>query len=434
MIIEKIRRFIEQEQLLDWKKKVLVALSGGADSVALLRILLHLGYNIEAAHCNFHLRGKESDRDEYFVRNLCRKLSVDLEIVDFDTRAYAIQNKLSIEMAARELRYEWFGHIVSKIGTQAVAVAHHRDDSVETMLLNLLRGTGIAGLHGISPRNGWVVRPLLCVGRDEILDYLKTIGQEYVTDSSNADEQFLRNKIRHSLLPLMEEMNPNIRKGLMQTAINLSEVEKIYRTAVEQSRVRIFIPEVLGNTGLCEGCIRIEALLKEPSPRALLHEVLSPYGFTVSQEEDLYRSLCGESGKKFTSGEWTLLKDREKLLLYKRSDKEEIPCFDIEERQNTSNIMWPRDPSVACIDADKVEHPLLLRRLRKGDWFIPLGMKGRKLISDFLTDRKKSVRDKESQFVLVDGDKIVWVVGERLDQRYRITEFTKRIWIVRIKI
>ncbi len=433
MIIEVIRRFIEQEQLLDWKKKVLVALSGGADSVALLRILLHLGYDIEAAHCNFHLRGEESDRDEAFVKSLCQKLSVPLQKNDFDTQTYALRNKLSIEMAARELRYEWFGHIVSQVGAQAVAVAHHRDDSVETMLLNLIRGTGIAGLHGISPRNGLIVRPLLCVGRHEVLDYLEGIDQEYVTDSSNRDEQFLRNKIRHSLLPLMEEMNPNIRKGLMQTAINLSEVETVYRTAVEQSRTRVFIPEILGNTGLCEGCVRIEALLKEPSPKALLHEILSPYGFTVSQEEDLYRSLCGESGKKFTSGGWTLLKDREKLLLYKKSEKEEIPCFDIEERQCTSDIVWPRDPSVACIDADKVEQPLLLRRLQKGDWFIPLGMRGRKLISDFLTDRKKSVRDKESQLVLVDGDKIVWVVGERLDQRYRITELTKRIWIIRIK-
>lgn len=434
MIVRKIHRFIEQEQLFGLKDNVLVGLSGGADSVALLRVLLHLGYKVEAAHCNFHLRGAESDRDAGFVQTLCREQNVLLHTIDFETRRYAADRAISVEMAARELRYSWFEQLSAERGLQKIAVAHHRDDSIETLLLNLIRGTGIAGLKGIRPLHGKIARPLLCVGREEVLSYLGSVGQDYVTDSSNLSEEFTRNKIRLSVLPLLETINPSVRKSLMQTATRLSETEAVYRSAIEQAIPRVFVPdEKEESSGMCGGSFLIQALLREPSPEALLYEILSPYGFVPSQIQDLFRALRGEPGRLFRAGEWVLLKDRDKVLLYSGQVQADLPEFSLQERPYDASFVLPKDPSVACIDAEKVKHPLLLRTPRKGDWFVPLGMKGRKLVSDYLTDRKKSLREKEQQLVLADGEQIVWLAGERLDNRYRVTADTKRLFLIRIK-
>jgi len=211
MLMKKVKEFIEKEDLFSKQDKILVALSGGADSVALTRILITLGYHCEAAHCNFELRGEESDRDEDFVRNFCRSLNIKCHSIHFETRRYADQQSISIEMAARELRYNWFSKICEESDCQVVAVAHHKDDSVETMLLNLIRGTGINGLLGIRPKNGNVVRPLLCASRQEVVAYLHRMNQTYVTDSTNLEDEYTRNKIRLNLLPLMEEINPSVK-------------------------------------------------------------------------------------------------------------------------------------------------------------------------------------------------------------------------------
>ena len=220
--------FIEDENLFSSSDNLLVALSGGADSVALLRVLLYLGYKCTAAHCNFHLRGEESNRDEEFCIALCRELDVELHVIHFDTVGYAKEQGISIEMAARELRYIWFEELCNECGYTHVAVAHHRDDSVETLLLNLVRGTGIAGLTGIRPVNGRVVRPMLNVSRADIVDYLRVLGQKFVTDSTNLQDEYVRNKIRHRLIPLMEELNPSVKEGLAATATRLRSVESIY--------------------------------------------------------------------------------------------------------------------------------------------------------------------------------------------------------------
>ena len=243
-----VQRFIEEKDLFNLQDKVLVALSGGADSVALLRILLSLGYTCECAHCNFHLRGLESDRDESFVRQLCEEHSIPLHVTHFDTSAYAKEHHLSIEMAARELRYEWFEHIRKEIEASVIAVAHHRDDSVETFLLNLMRGAGINGLKGIPVKNGYIVRPLLSVSRDVILDYLQAINQGYVTDSTNLEDEYMRNKIRLNILPLMKEVNPSVMETIQETTFRLSEVASIYhqnRIEAITHKVTFLSPELL---------------------------------------------------------------------------------------------------------------------------------------------------------------------------------------------
>ena len=274
---EKVAQYINRKQLLQPTDKVLVALSGGADSVALLRLLQASGYDCEAAHCNFHLRGAESDRDEAFVRQLCVKQQVPLHTVHFDTARTAEERHISIEMAARELRYGWFEEIRQKINADAIAVAHHQDDSVETLLLNLIRGTGINGLRGIRPKNGHIVRPLLCLERKEIISYLNRIGQDYVTDSTNLQDEYTRNKIRLNLLPMMQEINPSVKESILNTAEHLDGASAIYKQGIDEGIKRVRTAE-----GIC-----IERLMQELAPATLLFEILYPLGFNTAQIRDI---------------------------------------------------------------------------------------------------------------------------------------------------
>ncbi|KAA6340080.1 tRNA(Ile)-lysidine synthase [termite gut metagenome] len=425
--IHQVAQYIKQEKLLLPAGKVLVALSGGADSVALLRILLSLGYDCEAAHCNFRLRGEESDRDEAFVRELCRELHIPLHVTSFETSQYAKEKRISIEMAARELRYDWFAEIKETSGASAIAVAHHKDDNAETLLLNLIRGTGISGLCGIRPKKGDIVRPLLCLSRDEITDYLRHIKQEYVTDSTNLQDDYTRNKIRLHILPLMREINPSIADSLVATGKYLSEVGCIYHKSMEESKARVLVAEG----------ILIEALLREPSPRALLFEILHPLGFNSAQTEDVFMSLAGQSGKQFASKEWRVIKDRELLYIEKRgSSDEDVPPFRlvIKEQTLSPEFVIPRDKRSACFDADKITQPFTVRKVRQGDVFVPFGMEGTKLVSDYLTDRKFSLPRKEQQWALcVAGEEIVWLIGERTDDRFRVDDSTRRVIVVTLE-
>ena len=422
MDINKVQRFIEQYDLLARSSKTLVALSGGADSVALLRILLSLGYACEAAHCNFGLRGKESDRDERFVRQLCDQLQVPLHVIHFDTAQVAAQQHISIEMAARKLRYGWFEDLRLQLNADAVAVAHHQDDSVETFLLNLLRGTGIHGLKGIRPKNGYIVRPLLCLNRQEIIDYLKELAQPYVTDSTNLQDEDTRNKIRLCLLPLMEEINPSVKNSILQTAKYLNDVSRVYDKGIEEGKSRVCIP----------GGIAIGALQKEPAPEALLFEILRPLGFNPSQTADVFHSLQGTPGRTFVSPSARLIKDRD--FLFWESSREETgkPVLTLKEHDYTPDFVIPRSKDIACLDAGKLHRPLTLRKWKQGDTFVPFGMKGTKKVSDYLTDRKFSLLQKERQWVLCSGDDIVWLVGERSDNRFRVDENTRKVLCVRI--
>ena len=429
MFKHKVQKFIEEKSLFTLQDKVLVALSGGADSVALLRVLLSLGYTCECMHCNFHLRGEESDRDEAFVKALCEEFTVLLHVTHFDTETYAKEHHQSIEMAARELRYAWFHQLKEERKASVIAVAHHRDDSVETFLLNLMRGTGIDGLKGIPVRNGYVVRPLLQESREDILDYLKAIHQDYVTDSTNLQDQYVRNKIRLNILPMMKEINPSVMESIQDTAFRLSEVASIYHRDRDNR-----LEQILKKNSDDFMQVFIADVLNDIAPNALLHELLSPLGFNSDQVKDIYRSLeHSQSGKRFLSKEWELIRDREDLLLHRIKEEETVPELIVQEVDYTPGFIIPREKCIACVDADKVEMPLTIRKWQVGDKFVPFGMTGKKKVSDYLTDRKMSLYQKENQYVVCSGDRIVWIVNERSDNRFRITSQTKRVLLIKTR-
>lgn len=427
----KIAQYIEKNSLLHPDGKVIVALSGGADSVALLIILHSLGYRCSAVHCNFHLRGEESMRDENFVRDLCKRLDIGLKVADFDTNGYAREKKISIEMAARELRYNLFEEERRLQQAGAIAVAHHRDDCAETLLLNLIRGTGIRGLHGIRPRNGYIIRPMLCVGRKDIINFLESTGEAYVTDSSNLATDYTRNKIRLELLPMMQEINPSIQQTLYETAVRLAQTESIYDAAIGEGIERV----LQGNR------INIHKLQQEPSPHTLLHEILSPMGFNGAQCDDIANSLDKESGRTFTSNSHIVVKDREELIIESNSIPATVElalpdngCLTIEAYGTlmTETALFngeiPKSRNCASIDFERITLPLTVRSIRNGDRFAPFGMRGTKLVSDYLTDAKRSIIEKLRQLVVTDASgAIVWLVGERPAAPYCVTGKTKKI-------
>ena len=417
--LEKVRNYIRQHHLLEEGARVLVGLSGGPDSVCLARILDSLGYGVVAVHCNFHLRGDESQRDEQFVVSLCQQMGWELHRVDFDTQTYARQQKISIEMAARELRYEHFRSLLHDTQAHVIAVGHHQDDNIETLLLNAVRGTGIRGLCGMQPRNNDVVRPLLCLTRQEILAHLADIQQDFVTDHTNLEDAYARNKVRLDVLPLLEHINPGAMKNLASTQENLAEVMKVYQQAMQQS-----LAECVEQRANGEIYIHIAKLQSHPSPISILHETLSPLGFNKAQMEDMLHTLH-ESGKVFTAEGRRALVDRQHIIV--EAAHYPMPAIH-QEVVDVQGLHMQKDPSHAYLDADKLHGELTLRTPRTGDTFAPFGMGGkRKLLSDFLTDQKLSLFEKEHQPLLMDGDEIVWVVGRRSSELYRVDEHTKRV-------
>lgn len=440
----RIEIYIAKHGLMSKNDRVLVTLSGGADSVSLLMVLLSLGYDCVAVHCNFHLRGEESFRDQHFAEDLCRKLDVRLMVRDFDTIAYSTENGVSIEMAARTQRYSAFEELRNECGAEVIAVAHHRDDSVETVLLNLTRGTGIRGLTGIKPKNGYIVRPLLCVSKSDIEEYLKSLDQSFVTDSTNLLSDFTRNKIRLRLLPLMREINPSVEDSIMDTSMRLQQVFDVYISAVRSGIERVSVTD----NDIIK--IDIDKLRKEPSVGALLFEMLFPLGFNNSQIADIENSLLSESGKMFHSESHVVIKDRDNILISRsRVDKTKegdisvrvcdellIELFDGRKlffELKPSDFGVIRDSSIATLDADRVGDVLVMRYVKSGDSFIPFGMNGRKLLSDYMTDRKFNLLQKDGQMVVCNDKDIVWVIGERIDNRYRVSNETKRILLISIR-
>ncbi|MCC8144463.1 MAG: tRNA lysidine(34) synthetase TilS, partial [Tannerellaceae bacterium] len=419
----KIRSFIEKYQLIDRHEPVLVGLSGGADSVALLLVLHQLGYTCMAAHCNFHLRGEESEQDANFSRELAFRLQVPFYTIDFDTHGYAEQNHLSIEMAARELRYEWFEKIRVENKAGTIAVAHHRDDSVETLLLNLVRGTGIRGLSGIAPRNGNIIRPLLAVTREEILQWLDKQQEEYMTDSTNLSDVYTRNFIRLQVVPLLEKLNPAVKESVFRTSEHLREVETIYLHQIEIAKKEL----------IEDSRITISKLLAYPSPATILYELLKTYNFPRQVASDIFHALQGEPGKLFFSPTHRLVKDRDQLIweplsednnreyaVYPENQPDTLPVkLSVGQIVIKEDFIVAKDKDIACFDAGKLIFPLILRKWKKEDWFIPFGMTGRKKLSDYFSDRKLSRFKKEEIWVLCNGKDIIWILGERTDNRYK---------------
>lgn len=468
MLRWKVKKYIDEHQLCRKSDRLIVGVSGGADSVALLRLLLQMGYAVEAAHCNFQLRGEESERDEQFVRDVCRQNGAILHVKRFDTTAYAAKEKVSIEMAARELRYAWFRDLLQERQATAIAVAHHREDNAETVLLNLIRGTGITGLCGMRPKNGPVIRPLLDVSRAEIEDYLHHLQQGFVIDSTNLEDHCTRNKIRLNILPGMQTINPSVVASIVETASRLTDAKRLIDVQLDEAEQRCKLrldtaleaPERTLPDGEqpMEGCkINIHQLQFEVSPRLLLYRLLSAYGFNSTQIEEIHVSLTGEAGRLFESPKgWTLLKDRNFLIIRRSAVQIKEPgervlladwttangplkvewgplTFRIDCFLKTKEFIIPHQKNCACFDADRLPNELYIRHWQRGDRFTPFGMKGTKLLSDYMTDCKFSLFQKEGQAVLVDkDDRIIWLVGERIDDRYRVDSTTKSIVLIQI--
>ena len=478
--VDRVRRFASVHELFVYGGKYIVALSGGADSVSLLFVLKHLehelGISVEAAHCNFHLRGAESVRDEEFCKQLCERLSVPLHLIHFDTQAYADLHRVSIEMAARDLRYGYFENLRRDIEAQDICVAHHRDDSVETVLLNLVRGTGLRGLRGIQPRNGNIIRPLLSLSREDIVQYLGALGESYVIDSTNLHNDVKRNKIRLDVMPLLRELNPSVSQSIFESSLRVGEALKVFDEAMKQSIADVTTPP-RGCT--CPKCtnqpvrkctnqpllvqqsllhqqrctlqanhpltISIDRLKQQPSPEYTLHEILSPRGFTSAQIEQIYGSLdtCS-AGKIIASDSHELAFDRGSLLVQPRTNVADaarsmrIPetgtyvfsdslKIKVAAEDCGDDYVPSRAADCVCLDASDIKFPLTLRHIEQGDRFVPFGMNGMKLVSDYLTDRKKNVFEKRAQLVVTDAQqRIVWLVGERTDNRFRITPHTQQ--------
>lgn len=380
----RIRKHIEANKLPSNDNRLLVAVSGGADSVALLRLMLMLEYKCHAVHCNFRLRGEESNRDEAFVRRLCEELNVTYDVVTFDTKDYARKQKLSIEMAARQLRYEAFENLRKKRKCDYIAVAHHMEDSVETILLNLARGTGLDGLTGIAPLTGRIFRPLLNVKRREIEEFLQAIGQPYATDSTNASDDYARNKVRHRILPALEEINP-------------AAVDNISRTARHLQGVK----DVLGS---------------QPSDEAgvtILHGLLNAHGYNETQIRNLLTALKTNRQTLIPSGNGS---GAETGISVRRA------AFD--------KHTLPRAKNTFCIDVRQIAFPIVLRTWQEGDRICPFGMNGkRKLVSDLLTEARLSRQERAQQQVLCIGGEIAWVVNIRSDERFRVPDSASEILV-----
>ena len=448
--IDRFLTFIEQNQLFETSERVLLAVSGGRDSVLMTHLFNAAKMNFGIAHCNFSLRGSESDGDEAFVRDLAERMDVPFHLVRFDTEVYSKQNAVSIQMAARHLRYSWFDKIRAQSGYEYVAVAHHQSDATETILLNLIRGTGIAGLHGILPKRARIIRPMLFLSSAEVTTVVEQNEIQFREDSSNVSVKYARNKIRHQVIPVLKELNRDLDETFAANGRRFAELEDFLNVQIGQLRNELF-------TGMPEGVISINLpQLKTLHPRLLLlYELFKPFGFQEPVLTDLISNWDGQPGKVFESESHQLLLDRGRLILRKKgsgSDQSDQASAGLSEGINisendwhiylkqgilkigirdSSDITFNPDPRFAYFDHKLLQFPLKLRQWTKGDFFYPFGMKGKKKLSDFFTSLKLSRYSKESVPVLENrnGD-ILWVVGYRSDNRYKISAQSKKVFIL----
>ncbi|TCN57571.1 tRNA lysidine(34) synthetase TilS [Flavobacterium circumlabens] len=413
------------------EKKLFLAVSGGLDSMVLLHLLQQLPYEIAVLHCNFQLRGIESFDDQSFVQQYCDENNIKVFITQFDTEAFAKDYKLSTQVAARELRYSWFYELLETHNFDYVLTAHHADDNLETFLINLTRGTGLDGLTGIPEQNDKIIRPLLPFSRDEILQYASENNIEWREDSSNASNKYLRNKIRHDLVPILKEISPNFLNAFQKTQSFLQEAQEM----VEDASIMIY-QQVAKEEGE-DIHFDLNQLKKLPNYKSYLYQWLNEFGFLAWN--DIYDLVDGQSGKQVFAEEFRLLKNREVLILSPVLEADEKEEYQI--NANDSDVNFPLklklcqvdditiDSNKAIfVDAEKIRFPLILRKWNEGDVFYPFGMQGKsKKISKLFKDEKLSLLDKEKTWILCSDDQIVWVVGIRQDERFKIEKTTNRI-------
>ncbi|HKK81988.1 MAG TPA: tRNA lysidine(34) synthetase TilS [Prolixibacteraceae bacterium] len=433
--------FIKKEKLFDASHKLLLGVSGGADSVALTHLVDRIPNKYAIAHCNFNLRDGDSDYDERFVKEMAEEFGVQCFLSSFPTREYAAENGVSVEMAARELRYNWFEKIRAENNFDFILVGHHLDDVLETFMLNLTRSTGIRGLTGIKPKAGNILRPLLFATRKDVEQYVKNEKLGFCTDHTNADTKFKRNAIRHHVLPEFEKLNPAFKKSLQQTIDYLWQTEQVYNAKIEEVRKAVVRTE---NDWVC---IDSQKLIAFEPVQAFLFELLRPFGFNSVMVSEIRASMTNGSGQQFFSATHRLVADRNELIITPLRNEEQQQYFYI--TKNTPVLNEPvkltlgtelygddfrieKKPSVALVDYHKLSFPLVLRKWKKGEYFRPLGMKGFKKLSDFLIDEKYSIPEKDNTWVLLSDNKIVWVVGKRIDDRFKITDETHKVFRVEL--
>jgi tRNA(Ile)-lysidine synthase len=432
---------IEELGLCRPSDRLLLAVSGGIDSVVMTHLFKAAGYNCAIAHCNFQLRALDSNADEAFVRSLSASVEYPVFVKHFDVDQAVRDSGGSIQMAARDLRYTWFQELAAIHRFDVIATAHNLNDSVETFFLNLTRGTGIRGLTGIPVRNENIIRPLLSFTRSEIRAYCMENGLDYREDRSNLETKYARNKIRHDLLPVLEQINPGYLKTIARDMRSLGEAEEIFNQAVRMKKESLF-------QGSPDRLTVEIAALRSLKPRSTwLYELFSPYGFSREQCEGIARMMVSSPGRRSISPTHQLFKDRDHLILL-RTEVRPVQRYYLDSPEQHSSLPFPMDveivdrdqlktippePSVACLDLDLIQFPLTLRHWLHGDYFFPLGMDQMKKVSDFFVDNKVPLPEKDQTWILASGRKIVWIVGLRIDHRFRITEQTKRVLLLRIQ-
>ncbi|MDD4754794.1 MAG: tRNA lysidine(34) synthetase TilS [Prolixibacteraceae bacterium] len=434
------KRYIEEKRLFHPGQRILLAVSGGVDSMVLLHMFEKSGFSYGVAHCNFQLRGEDSENDEELVRKHVLVHGVPSFFTKFDTREFARIHSISIEMAARRLRYDYFEKVRRENNFDLIATAHHQDDLTETFFLNLSRKTGIKGLTGIKEKSRNIIRPLLFAGREEIESFARANYIEYREDFTNNELIYQRNFIRHKIIPLFHELNPAFRGNFAETINNLRAVEDVYNHTINNEREKVIIES---NDRIS---INIRALLSLPFPQIVLYEILTDYNFNPALTEQVFMGLASEPGKRYYSRTHRLVKDREELFLIplpeakdqifyiEEGDMELFAPYDLSiEKINDINFEIIKDPLVACLDFDKLDFPLLIRKWKQGDYFQPLGMNGFKKLSDFFIDEKIPLHKKEEAWILCCGSKIIWIMGYRIDDRFKITSKTKHILKIEIR-
>lgn len=436
VFIEKIDSFIKKHHLFTSGCRYLATVSGGADSVVMLRTMLNLGIDCEVAHCNFHLRGEESDRDERFVRELCSQLGVKCHVTHFDVDAYEKEHHVSTEMACRELRYKWFRSLVKELKLSGIIVAHHRDDNIETLFLNIMRGSGIAGMTAMRPINGDILRPMLCVTRAEVEQYATEIGQDFITDSTNAENDVKRNRLRNIILPQLREHFPDADAGILRTIENMTQCNAIYKLNIDDIRKSHITTK--DSTLTIHLSDFIDRYIASDCAETIVFELIRNFGFYPTQSSDIMTAYLGDNptGKMFLSSthEAELSRGNLNITPTTRNDENEwnvnlsapiLVPIKISIERHCSNDFNPKTingKDTACFSADIQQAKLTLRHWRKGDRFHPFGMKGSRLVSDLFSDAKLSEQEKKSVWLLVADDEIVWILGMRTSSRYKITD------------
>lgn len=440
-MIREFKKFIFENNLIKTGDKVLITVSGGIDSMVMAHLFLKQEYKIGIAHCNFSLRGAESDKDEEMVSKFASEHNIPFLSVRFETKSFAKKNGLSVQMAARDLRYKWFEEIRKENGYDLIAVAHSLNDNIETLLINLTRGTGLAGMAGMKPINNRIIRPLLFATRQAITSYCDKYSIEFREDKSNADTKYTRNKIRHMVIPVLKEINPSIEITLNETAERFSGFNEIVSEYI--SRLRENISEekdqhITFNITLLKNCLR---------NKAILFELFKPYGITNARITDLIKVIEGETGGQIITDSHRIIKNRKEIIV---SDEEFIKEISYSIKNTVSFCNYPgiasarnvrisdkyeipSDPYIACLDSQKISFPVIIRKWKAGDYFYPLGMNQKKKLSDYFIDNKYSRFDKENIFILESGGKIVWIIGDRIDNRFKITSSTKKGLLLKSK-